>query len=37
MPILQTALAPFTIKGFYLITWGTALGSNVWNMVVRLS
>jgi len=27
-------LAPFTVKGFYLLTWGTALGSNVWNTVV---
>lgn len=30
----NTVLAPFTVKGFYLLTWGTALGSNVWNTVV---
>ncbi|ORY26255.1 hypothetical protein BCR39DRAFT_470544 [Naematelia encephala] len=29
--IINSALAPFTLKGFYLLTWGTALGSNVWN------
>lgn len=28
------SLAPFTLKGFYLLTWGNALGSNVWNTVV---
>ncbi|WWC97864.1 hypothetical protein V866_004751 [Kwoniella sp. B9012] len=33
MAIFQSALAPFTVKGFYLITWGTALGTNVWNTV----
>ncbi|WRT68955.1 uncharacterized protein IL334_005937 [Kwoniella shivajii] len=31
MAIFQSALAPFTAKGFYLLTWGTALGTNVWN------
>ncbi|KAK1922519.1 hypothetical protein DB88DRAFT_495409 [Papiliotrema laurentii] len=31
--LFQSALAPFTLKGFYLLTWGTALGSNVWNTV----
>ncbi|WVQ75451.1 hypothetical protein IAR50_005076 [Cryptococcus sp. DSM 104548] len=30
MAILQQALAPFTLKGFYLLTWGTALGANVY-------
>jgi hypothetical protein len=30
----HSALAPFTIKGFYLLTWGTTLGANVWNTVV---
>ncbi|AFR96000.1 hypothetical protein J008_03892 [Cryptococcus neoformans] len=30
MAVLQQALAPFTLKGFYLLTWGTALGSNVY-------
>jgi hypothetical protein len=34
MPALQSALAPFTLKGFYLLTWGTALGANVWNTLV---
>ena len=34
MTALQTALAPFTLKGFYLLTWGTTLGANVWNTVV---
>lgn len=28
------SLAPFTLKGFYLLTWGNALGSNVWNTIV---
>ena len=32
--LLQLALKPFTVKGFYLLVWGTALGSNVWNTVV---
>lgn len=32
--LFNSALAPFTVKGFYLLTWGTALGSNVWNTVV---
>ncbi|EJT48361.1 hypothetical protein A1Q1_02644 [Trichosporon asahii var. asahii CBS 2479] len=27
------SLAPFTLKGFYLLTWGNALGSNVWNTI----
>jgi hypothetical protein len=36
MTALQTVLAPFTMKGFYLLTWGTALGTNVWNTMVRL-
>ncbi|WWC91314.1 uncharacterized protein L201_006257 [Kwoniella dendrophila CBS 6074] len=31
MSIFQSALAPFSVKGFYLITWATALGTNVWN------
>jgi len=31
MTVFQSALAPFTLKGFYLLTWGTALGTNVWN------
>ncbi len=35
MAVAQSALAPFTIKGFYLLTWGTALGTNVWNTLVR--
>ena len=35
MTVFQTALAPFTLKGFYLLTWGSALGSNVWNIIVR--
>ncbi|WVN87769.1 uncharacterized protein L203_102964 [Cryptococcus depauperatus CBS 7841] len=30
MTLLQQALAPFTLKGFYLLTWGTALGSNIY-------
>jgi hypothetical protein len=34
MGYFQSALAPFTVKGFYLLTWGTALGSNVWNTAV---
>lgn len=34
MTALQSALAPFTLKGFYLLTWGTALGTNVWNTLV---
>ncbi|WVR09146.1 hypothetical protein IAU60_006208 [Kwoniella sp. DSM 27419] len=33
MAIFQSALAPFSMKGFYLITWGTALGANVWNTI----
>lgn len=33
---MQSALAPFTMKGFYLLTWGTALGSNVYSSVVRV-
>ncbi|OCF31397.1 hypothetical protein I317_05955 [Kwoniella heveanensis CBS 569] len=33
MAVFQSALAPFTLKGFYLITWGTALGANVWNTI----
>ncbi|WWC64132.1 uncharacterized protein I303_106740 [Kwoniella dejecticola CBS 10117] len=33
MSIFQSALAPFSVKGFYLITWGTALGTNVWNTI----
>jgi hypothetical protein len=32
--ILQQALAPFTLKGFYLVTWGTALGANVFHSLV---
>lgn len=28
--LFESALAPFTMKGFYLLTWGTALGTNVW-------
>jgi hypothetical protein len=32
--MINSALAPFTIKGFYLLTWGTALGANVWNTIV---
>ncbi|KAL7421195.1 hypothetical protein Q5752_004080 [Cryptotrichosporon argae] len=36
MSILQQALKPFTLKGFYLLTWGTALGANVWNTVSGL-
>lgn len=35
MAVLQQALAPFTLKGFYLLTWGTALGSNVYKTLVR--
>ncbi|WWD21096.1 hypothetical protein CI109_105577 [Kwoniella shandongensis] len=31
--LFQSALAPFTLKGFYLLTWGTALGSNVWQVI----
>ncbi|KAK4684352.1 hypothetical protein P7C73_g5830, partial [Tremellales sp. Uapishka_1] len=31
MTVVQSALAPFTLKGFYLLTWGTVLGANVWN------
>lgn len=34
MAIVNSALAPFTLKGFYLLTWGTALGSNVWSALV---
>ncbi|WVQ81552.1 hypothetical protein IAT38_003676 [Cryptococcus sp. DSM 104549] len=30
MALINQALAPFTLKGFYLITWGTALGANVY-------
>ena len=30
----SSILAPFTLKGFYLLTWGTALGTNVWNSAV---
>ena len=37
MTVLQTALAPFTLKGFYLLTWGTALGTNVWYAVENVS
>ena len=32
----NSVLAPFTVKGFYLLTWGTALGANVWNTVVSV-
>jgi hypothetical protein len=32
----DSALAPFTLKGFYLCTWGTAVGTNVWQTLVRL-
>ncbi|RSH78927.1 uncharacterized protein EHS24_001850 [Apiotrichum porosum] len=28
--IVHQALAPFTLKGFYLLTWGAALGTNLW-------
>ena len=31
---LDRALAPFTLKGFYLVTWGTAIGTNVWQSLV---
>jgi hypothetical protein len=31
---VNQALAPFTLKGFYLVTWGTALGTNVFHTVV---
>ncbi|KAL1406040.1 hypothetical protein Q8F55_007723 [Vanrija albida] len=31
--VINKALAPFTLKGFYLLTWGTALGTNVWQTV----
>lgn len=34
MTVVQSALAPFTMKGFYLLTWGTAIGSNVWSTIV---
>ncbi|BEI83918.1 hypothetical protein CcaverHIS002_0405220 [Cutaneotrichosporon cavernicola] len=30
---MTNALAPFTLKGFYLLTWGTALGTNAWHIV----
>ncbi|ODN74633.1 hypothetical protein L202_06982 [Cryptococcus amylolentus CBS 6039] len=30
MAVFQQALAPFSLKGFYLLTWGTALGANVY-------
>jgi hypothetical protein len=30
----ESALAPFTLKGFYLCTWGTAVGTNVWQTLV---
>jgi len=30
----DSALAPFTLKGFYLCTWGTAVGTNVWQTLV---
>ena len=33
----DSALAPFTLKGFYLCTWGTAVGTNVWQTLVCLS
>jgi hypothetical protein len=36
MPGLESALAPFTLKGFYLCTWGAAVGTNVWQTLVRL-
>lgn len=29
---LDTALAPFTARGFYLLTWGTLLGGTVNNI-----
>ena len=32
----DSALAPFTLKGFYLCTWGTAVGTNVWQTLVCL-
>jgi hypothetical protein len=35
MPGLESALAPFTLKGFYLCTWGAAVGTNVWQTLVR--
>ncbi|WOO83485.1 uncharacterized protein LOC62_05G007006 [Vanrija pseudolonga] len=31
--VIHKALAPFTLKGFYLLTWGTALGTNVWQTI----
>jgi len=31
--VVTSALAPFSMKGFYLLTWGTALGTNVWNTI----
>jgi hypothetical protein len=37
MPGLESALAPFTLKGFYLITWGSAIGTNVWQSLVSRS
>ncbi|ORX39056.1 hypothetical protein BD324DRAFT_618376 [Kockovaella imperatae] len=36
MTFFDSALAPFTMKGFYLLTWGTSLGANVWNSVALL-
>ncbi|GMK59349.1 hypothetical protein CspeluHIS016_0703640 [Cutaneotrichosporon spelunceum] len=30
---MTNVLAPFTLKGFYLLTWGTALGTNVWQLL----
>jgi hypothetical protein len=36
MPGLESALAPFTLKGFYLCTWGAAVGTNVWQTLVCL-
>ncbi|CAD6567664.1 MAG: hypothetical protein TREMPRED_003810 [Tremellales sp. Tagirdzhanova-0007] len=33
MTVVQSALAPFTMKAFYLLTWGTAIGSNVWSTI----
>lgn len=29
----MASLAPFTLKGFYLLTWGTSLGTNVWHTI----
>lgn len=34
--IVHQALAPFTLKGFYLLTWGAALGTNLWQSLVSV-